>query len=89
MGFWDGYSCGPKGKKGKKKERVSLDNVRSANVCCRAPAGVSSERKITHRLWKGAQISILANKIEIQWWPNITVKESNLTIHYTFLFSRY
>ena len=39
---------------------------------------------------KVAQVSILTNKIETQWWPNIIIKESKQTLHYIyFLFSRY
>ena len=41
---------GLKEKNGKKKERVSWENVRSVNVCCGTPAGVNSERKSTHLL---------------------------------------
>ena len=36
---------------------------------------------------KGAQISILANKIATQWWPNIIMKESKQTsLHLFFIF---
>ena len=39
---------------------------------------------------KGTQISILANKIVTQWWPNIVIKEIKQTVHYIyFLFSHY
>ena len=39
---------------------------------------------------KGTQISILANKIVTQWWPNIVIKEIKQTRHYIyFLFSHY
>ena len=39
---------------------------------------------------KGTQISILANKITTQWWPNNIIKEPKQNIHYIyFLFSRY
>ena len=33
---------------------------------------------------KGAQISILTNKIATQSWPNIIIKESKQTIHYIY-----
>ena len=35
---------------------------------------------------KGAQISILANKIAIQWWPKIIIEESKQTIQTIFYF---
>ena len=39
---------------------------------------------------KGAQISILANKIATRWWPNFIIKEPKQTIHYICIsFSRY
>ena len=39
---------------------------------------------------KGTQISIFANKIATQWWPNNIIKESKQTIHFIyFLFSYY
>ena len=39
---------------------------------------------------KGAQISILANKLKTQSWPNIIIKESKQTMNYiSFLFSHY
>ena len=39
-------------------------------------AGVNTERKIHISCEKGAQITILANKLAPQWWPNIFIKES-------------
>ena len=52
--------------------------------------GLKQKEKAHINCEKGAQISILANKIETRWWPNIIIKESKQTIHYIyFLFSRY
>ena len=48
--------------------------------------GVNAERKSTRRCDKGAQISILANKIATLWWHNIVNKESKQTIHYFYFF---
>ena len=39
--------------------------------------GLIQKEKVHIDCEKGAQISILANKIATQWWPNITVKEYN------------
>ena len=48
--------------------------------------GLVQKEKLHIDCEKDAQISISANKIATQWWPNVTVKESNLTIHYIFIF---
>ena len=52
--------------------------------------GLIQKEKV-HIDWeKGVQISILANKIKTQWWPDIVIKESKQTIHYIyFLFTSY
>ena len=52
--------------------------------------GLIQKEKVHIDCKKGAQISILANKIPTQWWPNIIIKESKQTIHNIyFLFSYY
>ena len=52
--------------------------------------GLLQKEKVHIDCEKRAQISILANKIATQWWPNINIKESKQTIRYIyFLFSRY
>ena len=51
--------------------------------------GLIQKEKVHIYCQKSAQISIFANKIATQLQPNITVKESNVIIHYIFLFSRY
>ena len=50
--------------------------------------GLIQKEKVHNHCEKGAQISILANKIATQWWCNIIIKESKQTIHSIyFLFS--
>ena len=49
-----------------------------------APPGLIQKEKVHIICEKGAQISILANKIVTQWWPNFIIKESNQTIHWFF-----
>ena len=52
--------------------------------------GLIQKEKVHIDCEKVAQISILANKIASQWWPNITIKVFKLTIYYIyFLFSRF
>ena len=87
MGVWEGYSCGPK-----KKEvgRIRRGSPRVMSVVSMSlveiPQSLIQKEKVHIDCEKDAQISILANKIATQWWPNITVKESNPTIHYIFYF---
>ena len=52
--------------------------------------GLIQKEKVHVDCDKGAQISILANKIATLWWPNIVNRESKQTTHYIyFLFSHY
>ena len=51
-----------------------------------APPGLIQKEKVHIICEKGAQISILANKIVTQWWPNFIIKESNQTIHWFFFY---
>ena len=44
------------------------------------------QKKSKHRLWESAQVSNLANKIATQWWPNIIIKDSKLSITFIFYF---
>ena len=47
-------------------------------------------QKVNIDFEKEAQIDILANKIVTKWCPNIIIKESKKTIHYSyFIFSCY
>ena len=46
--------------------------------------GLIQEEKVHIDCKKGAQISILANKMTTQWWPNIIIRESKQTIHYIY-----
>ena len=55
---------GLKEKSGKKKERVSWGNVRSVTVCCGAPAGVNSERKITPILGKVPKLAFWPTRLQ-------------------------
>ena len=49
-------------------------------------AGVIQKEKVGINFKKGAQISVLANNIATNWWPNnIAIKESKLYI--TFIFT--
>ena len=51
--------------------------------------GLIQKEKVHIDSEKGAQISILANKIATQWWPDNIIKKSKQTIYYIyFLFSR-
>ena len=49
-----------------------------------APPGLIQKEKVHIICEKGAQSSILANKIVTQWWPNFIIKDSNQTIHWFF-----
>ena len=48
--------------------------------------GLIQKEKVHIDCEKDARISVLAYKIARQCWPNITVKDSNLTIHCIFYF---
>ena len=48
--------------------------------------GLIQKEKVLINCKKGAQVSILANKIATQWWPSIIIKESKKTIHYNLFF---
>ena len=48
--------------------------------------GLIQKDKVHIDCEKVAQISILANKIASQWWPNITIKEFKLFITFIFYF---
>ena len=62
--------------------------LKQFSAMCKSYQGII--QKVHIDCEKGAQISILANKIETQWWPNNTIKGSKKTIHYiNFLFSQY
>ena len=64
--------------------------LKQFSAMCKSYQGIIQKEKVHIDCEKGAQISILANKIETQWWPNNTIKGSKKTIHYiNFLFSQY
>ena len=64
--------------------------LKQFSAMCKSYQGIIQKEKVHIDFEKGAQISILANKIETEWWPNITIKGSKKTIHYIyFLFSQY
>ena len=88
MCVWEGYSCGPKEKSWKNKDPLLGPGVMSVVLMSLVELlqRLIQKEKVHIDYEKDAQISILANKIATQWWPNITVKESNPTIHYIFYF---
>ena len=48
--------------------------------------GLKQKEKVYIDCEKGAQVSILTNKIAAKWWPNIIIKESKQTMYYIYFY---